>query len=151
MTVTMDVRAHASIGLVASFGVLLVACGEAVAPDPRPQTELRPGAVLLESDAFLVVPDTVEAGSPFVVKVTTFGDGCTRKGVTELTVVSENHIRVAPMDLVTTGTGCLAILVTPEHTAELVFSEPGLGLVTIRVRDPRTDEVVDLRREVVVR
>lgn len=50
----------------------------------------------------LVVPDTVQAGTKFTVAVTTYGNGCYRKGETEV-AASGSVVTITPRDYVDLG------------------------------------------------
>jgi hypothetical protein len=68
-------------------------------------------------------------GTGFTVQVTTYGNGCYRKGETEV-AVSGNVATVTPWDYVDLGAGaCPDILLTFVHEATVAFPEAGSASV----------------------
>lgn len=86
------------------------------------------------------VPDTVQSGQVFVVTVQTAGpNGCWKKARTNLSV-SGLTATITPYDLKSSGY-CTQATVEMTHTAEVVFGQPGTGLVKVRGRNDSGTEV----------
>ncbi len=80
------------------------------------------------------IPETVTAGVPFEITVTTGGNSCYRAGETEVAVDGRSAV-VTPYDYVRADaweTGCFAILQLFEHKATMVFKEPGIASIVLR-------------------
>ena len=156
MEVGMNVRNCASrrfaLGVVGLLALAGAACTSTTEP---PGEERRPGLILgfNHGDPQVVVPDTVQAGTGFTVQVSTYGNGCYRKGETEV-VLSGNVATVTPWDYVDPGAGgCPDILLTFVHEATVAFPEAGSASVVIVGRSGGSmgEAPVEVTREVVVR
>lgn len=115
--------------------------------------ERRPGQLrFFEFQENLTVPDTVDRASPFVVKVATYGGGCTSKGDTPVSTAA-GVITVAPYDIFVTGKGfsCPDIIQSFEHTASVSLAAPGVVTIRVRGRDYPADSTLVIERRVVVR
>ncbi len=109
------------------------------------------GAVFFHSNPpSVIIPDTVQAGTPFTVTVRTFGDGCYSFARTEIEM-DGMAAEIRPYDSRKTDVACPEILLTIEHTATLRFDTPGLA--TVRVVGRRTPSEAEdrLEKQVVVR
>jgi hypothetical protein len=84
------------------------------------------------SPALLEAPDTVIAGTPFFVRVRTYGGGCIDQGDTE-TAINEHLIEIRPFDIFTThlprGYACTDILAFYTHTVSLRIATSGTWTV----------------------
>ncbi len=98
----------------------------------------------------ITAPDTVQAGSPFAVTVSTFGSsGCIRP--------DESHVQqavlsadITPFDSVWVGSGiCPADWRAHPRSVELTFDTPGAGLIRLHGRS--FDHDLTLQRTVAVR
>lgn len=98
----------------------------------------------------LEVPDTVQAGVAFTVRVRTRGGGCDRQGTTRVEG-EDGTPTVVPFDSIFVGdAACPAVLRTFPHEATLRFDEAGEATVRFRVRDPGDGSVVDIDRRIEV-
>jgi hypothetical protein len=138
------------------LAVFVVACSSTLDPGAG---ERRIGLIsgFNQDDPRIATPDTVVAGVPFAIEVTTYGDGCTRRGETEASFTGRRVV-VTPYDYVSVAREhCEDILLEFLHAVEVEFLESGpvrvevlgrdwpLGKVTLWVRDVfvRADPVVD--------
>ncbi len=96
------------------------------------------------------LPDTVAAGQAFTATVRTYGNGCTKKGDTSVEV-NDLSATVTPFDVRKKANFCTDILNAFQHTATLRFNKAGTAEVVVRGRKQPGDEVVTLKRTVVVR
>ena len=155
MVTRMAVRTGASRWLILGLVGMLVLAGTACSSTTEPPgEERRPGLILgfNHGDPQIVLPDTVQAGTEFTVQVSTYGNGCYRKGETEV-VVSGNVATVTPWDYVDPGAGaCPDILLTFVHEATVAFPEAGSASVVIvgRPGGSMGEEPVVVTRGVVV-
>lgn len=132
---------------------LLAALASACTSITEPEETRVVGSVwFYQQPVVVVVPDTVDAGVPFTVRVHTYGGGCERKGETEAYVRGDSAI-VFPFDYTYQGEeyGCEDILKVFEHATTLTFADRGTARVEVHGRafpenEPRTDV-----RDVVVR
>lgn len=90
-------------------------------------------------------PDTVTAGQPFQVTVTTVGpNGCWRAAGAEMAVQS-SLASITPFDRVE-GEVCTQALVSLPHTLQVQFNTPGTATLRVygrRVVDGRVNEATD--------
>lgn len=84
----------------------------------------------------IVLPATARVEEPFTVAVTTYGDGCTQRGDTQVSV-SGAVAELRPFDLYDEEGDCPRILNDFVHEAEVIFEQPGTA--TLRVHG-RTDD-----------
>ena len=136
------------------IGMLVLAGAACSSTTEPPGEERRPGLILgfSHGDPQVVMPDTVQAGTEFTVQVTTYGNGCYRKGETEV-AVSGSVATVTPWDYVDLGAGaCPDLLLTFVHEATVQFSQAGSASVVIVGRSGGSmgEEPVEVTREVVV-
>jgi hypothetical protein len=98
------------------------------------------------------VPDTVAAGQTFTVEVTTYGNGCTSEGDTEVRLQPQRAV-VTPYDVQRRAEGvvCPDILNVFRHRATLRFEQPGVARVTIQGIQEPSGEVITVERTVLVR
>ena len=151
MAVWRDPPRWFGLSLVGMLVLAGTACSSTTEP---PGEERRPGLILgfSHGDPQIVLPDTVQAGTEFTVQVSTYGNGCYRKGETEV-AASGNVATVAPWDYVDLGAdGCPDILLTFVHEATVAFPQPGSASVVIvgRAGGSTGEEPVEVTREVVV-
>jgi hypothetical protein len=105
-------------------------------------TDLQPLAV--------TVPDSVNAGQSFEVRVRSYGDGCYEQGETP-TVVQGTIAQVAPFDWLRRNANCTAVLQTFDHVTSVTFPTAGSATVVILgVHEPNRSQVT-VTRPVVVR
>lgn len=104
----------------------------------------------MEENPKIEVPDTVEHSSPFRVEVTTYGDGCVRRGETEAEVQGSVAV-VTSYDYRRKGGVCPAILVFLCHEAPVSFAATGTVRVVIRGREERSGQVIRVEGEIIVR
>ena len=100
----------------------------------------------------VTVPDTVDRGVPFNVKITTYGDGCAQLGDTPVSMTAQ-VITVAPHDIFAGGrnVACPDVLRSLEHIASISVSTPGAVTIRIRGRDYPVDSTFVIERRLVVR
>jgi hypothetical protein len=127
------------------LGALSLACGTG------PDEALEVGWVCCPHEALqLSLPDTVEPGVPFTVTLETYGNGCYRKGTTEVTQEGDSAL-IVPLDYRSlTADACDDILLTFEHEALLSFDASGENTVIVRGRG-ESGTVQDYSRNVWVR
>lgn len=112
---------------------LVAACGcSTLEPDHR-RTEREPAFLSYAgSPGLFETPDTVIAGTPFLVSVRTYGGGCIDQGDTE-TAINEHLIEIRPFDIFTThlprGYACTDILAFYTHTVSLRIATSGTWTV----------------------
>lgn len=124
-------------------------CDDGLLP---PDRERVVGTISFYQDPVKVeVPKTATRGTPFDVKVTTYGGGCISQGDTEVevqgagAVVTPYDVEVRDPELV-----CTLELRTFVHVASVRFDAPGPAVVTVRgVREPEGD-VVTVQKTVTV-
>lgn len=98
-------------------------------------------------------PDTVAVGAAFTVATTTYGNGCVRKGRTEVER-SARTARLTPYDVrphPDRDLACPEILLMHRHEARLVSVDPGTFVVEVRGRREPGGDLVTARHDVVVR
>lgn len=142
------------------LGTLVAAIGCVGCASPTESESVVVPGVIATGSGFpvrvLAAPDTVTAGVPFTVTVTTFGSGsCTRPSPT-LATVGPALADLSVWDLQRVGVPCTDDLRSFPRDVSLTFT--GTGVATIRVRGrslARTaagqDSVVVIERPVVVR
>ncbi len=100
-------------------------------------------ATVLTAPAVIDAPDTVRAGEPFRVNITTIGEnGCWRANGHELQVAG-NRADVVPWDAHSGADACAEVLAYLAHALEVTFPEPGTG--AIRVTGARRRQHGDTR------
>jgi hypothetical protein len=106
------------------------------------------------SPALLETPDTVIAGTPFFVRVRTYGGGCIDQGDTE-TAIEEHLIEIRPFDVFTThlprGWACPDILALYTHTVSLRIAVSGTWTLRAIGRAGPGDNPESAERSIVVR
>lgn len=137
---------RASLALVA---LATAACPAATDPD----RELRPAIIeFTETDSVkVVVPATATAGTPFEVRVTSYGGGCVGRGPTEVSVSGSTAL-VEPFQLVVTDEDlvCTMELRIDVNTAMVRFDTPGAAKVRIRGYSTLSDDLITVERTVQV-
>jgi hypothetical protein len=99
----------------------------------------------------LTAPDSVTAGTPFQVTVTTLGfSGCWTEDRTDVTSLAGEAV-VRPYDRVREGP-CTQALVNLPHSVQLRFDQPGTASIVVQgVRDDGGNaEPTQIQRTVVV-
>jgi hypothetical protein len=112
-----------------------------------PGDDYHPGTIEFYGDtAMILTPVVAEPGVPFPVRVTTFGGGCTQKGITR----SETNDLIGelrPFDITTRDVACPDILKTFTHEAIFTIDRPGIATIRVHGRaEPGEEPVVKLRR-----
>lgn len=149
------------ISLTLAAGLSLGGCGSLSSPDGRGVV----GVIQIESDQPLsiVAPDTVAAGEPFALTVTTYshslpGNLCVDGAEDTRVRIEGVSAVVTPYDrAVHSSDGCPFVLRKIPHTAQLEFSSTGVATIIVqgRVKEEGkafpTEDLVTVTREVVVR
>jgi len=127
---------------------LLSACGVA-----EPLEDRLVGILVFEDGTPAVdLPDTVRAGTPFEVSVTTIGGACIRRDETDVEVAGSTAT-VTPWDrfaIPRPGLGCLPSASTLDHRASITFAAPGPAAVLVRGREDGSEEILTFSYPVVV-
>lgn len=135
---------RASLALLA---LATAACPSAFGPD----RERRPAVIELSpgDPVKVVVPATVTAGTPFEVRVTTYGGGCHGRGPTEVSV-SGSVALVEPFQLVPADDDlvCTMELRIEENVGTVRFDQPGTARVVVRGYSSVSRQVIDVERTV---
>lgn len=113
------------------------------------------GDVLVPSPV-LVAPDTVDAGMPFDVTVTTIGPSGCWAARAEHVQVNDGVVELIPTDIHSGAQACTEILLYLEHRSTLTLDEPGdwtLRVIGRRIRqgDAAWEEPVAVEKAIVVR
>jgi hypothetical protein len=97
------------------------------------------------------LPQSVRVGERFTVRVTTYGDGCSSKGSTQVNVTGP-EVQVSPYDFyrITEGEGCTRELRMHVHEASVWLEEPGAATITVHGRRLPDDETVTVTRTLTV-
>ncbi len=137
--------------LVWFFLLSTVACSSLMVPTDEVRV-IGTIAGFRAGDPHIHVPDTVPAGQPFNVEVTTYGNGCTSEGDTDVRL-QPLHAVVTPYDIKrrTEGVVCPDILNVFMHRATLRFEQRGTARVTIQGTEEPSGAVITLERTVIVR
>ena len=137
---------RASLALAA---LVAAACPSASGADK----ELRP-AIIEFTDADpvrVVVPATAAAGTPFEVRVTTYGGGCISQGPTEVSVSGSTALveplQVGPAEDDVVCTQELRVFV---NTASVAFAAPGAAKVVVRGYSSISRRIITVERTVQV-
>lgn len=127
----------------------LLALTAAACPSPfGPDTERRLAVIELGDEAPRVeVPATATAGTPFQVRVTSYGGGCIRAGRTEVRV-SGSTATVEPYQIITKHDVCTADLRIDVNTASVRFDAPGTATVVVRGLNDAANQVITVERTV---
>ena len=130
--------------------VLLAGCARPVEPQ-RQQEVLGYIQGFHRDDPRIEVPDVVSRGQAFSVVVTTYGDGCTSMGRTEVAPSAGGAV-VTPIDLEDTSANvCADVLRTFRHEASVQLDRAGTARIVVRGRDSRSGREVQAERTVTVR
>jgi len=100
----------------------------------------------------LTAPDSVTAGTPFEVTVTTFGfNGCWTEDRTDVTTLASQAV-IRPYDRVRDG-ACTQMTVLLPRSVQLRFDQPGTATIVVQgLRDDGDNaEPTQVQRTVVVR
>ncbi|MEJ2678090.1 MAG: hypothetical protein P8174_03325 [Gemmatimonadota bacterium] len=131
-------------------GTILAGCGRVTGPGSDVLEQRRVGVIDLYSQGIAVtVPDTVQAGVPFVVSVTTYGDGCDRQDGTDVQA-TKLLASVTPYDLHANSAVCTDVLKLFQHQANVVFPEPGSAAIVVYGRVLPADSLIGVDRQVIV-
>jgi hypothetical protein len=148
-----------------AFVILLVGCGDTLAGPggpglPLAEQMLAPGVSALRvatvgaygDSAAVSVPATAHAGTPFSVKVTTYGGGCIKEDTTVVTVVGARAEIVPYQRIYTPRTNppeaCTLELRITQREAQVTFGAPGQSQVEVISRDNPTGPLVHTVRTV---
>ena len=129
----------ASSGLVMLLALALTACDEAPSEPPSgtdPPDESRVPGMIEHSTSghpFIEVPDSIGLGQVFQVRVLTTGNGCVRKGDTNVQL-QDRRAWVTPYDIHEHREFCTDIGNVFDHRANVRFTVPGIGHVIVRGR-----------------
>jgi len=126
----------------------IVACGSPTVPGE----ELRLAAIghYYHDDPRITLPNTAMVGEPVVLRVNSYGGGCTRKGETRTEITPDGPV-VLPYDYVDRSRfTCNRKLHIFSHEAVLVFEERGEVRVTVKGRNGSTGALLLAHRTVVV-
>lgn len=116
--------------------------------DPASDLQLGVIGLYLQEHPNIEVPESVEAGAPFTVRVTTWGYPCNRLGPTDVATHAEG-ILITPFDYGFTGP-CFDIYATFEHEVEVTFARRGRNRIVVRGREPSKGAVVEFTSDVMV-
>ena len=108
--------------------------GACSALDMRPDEEDSPALIIFYSDTTLItVADTVSSGATFLVKLDTYGGGCTRNTVRTDVSVTGRVVELRPYNRTRgfPGQGCTSDLMLLRHEPGVRVNTP--GPLTIRV------------------
>ncbi len=138
---------------VLSLGLIAADCGS-IPVEPLAANE-RLGVISVEDQPTVIeVPEVVEVGKDVAITVGTYGVGgeCVTMGRTRISE-SGSLVIIEPIDSVVElppDAICTAALYLFRHETSLVFSEAGSVVVEIRGREWPKDEVIRIRRRVLV-
>lgn len=119
--------------VISALVVALLALSGRCTPTEPDRPERRPGTLEFYGDsARIQVPDSVTTGTPFEVRVTTYGGGCMRKGEVEV-FVRGGTVDIRPYDYepVPGTRACPDILVLYNHTALVTLADPGEATIQV--------------------
>jgi uncharacterized Zn-binding protein involved in type VI secretion len=135
-----------------ALAVALVVAGACAAPassgEERSIATIEFGAA---DSVQIVAPATARAGTPFEVRVTTFGGGCVRQGDTEVQV-DGLRATITPYDVTVTpeGGACTMELRLYQHAAQVRFDAAGEARLVVRGYSRRLDREITAERTVIV-
>lgn len=110
------------------LGSGLAACTELSGP----QYALRAGAFDPTIGPLVTMPDTVAASSTFDISVATTGDGCSKSGTTDVTIVDDFTAEIRPYDYAEVNPKiCTLILNIYDHHATVQFAKAGIATVRL--------------------
>lgn len=136
---------------VALLGAV-AACGEPAGEEVV--WELQPAMISFYGDSSIHVPDTASVGAPLLVRVTSYGGGCVRGGITRTTTQGLVAI-VEPLDSVVVrqppNRDCTLELGEYVHSATVQFGVTGTAAVRILGRHNGSTQVFTSERAVQVR
>jgi len=118
------------------------------------QSALRVARIFNFGDPTLVeVPSSVTAGTPFTVKVTTYGGGCISEDTTVVKVDGQRADVVPYQRIYQPGPNgaCTMELRVTRRQASVVFDAPGSGVVRVIGRAMPGDTLIQVQRTVNVR
>jgi hypothetical protein len=148
----MKVLSFARPALRASLA--LAALVGAACPSPfGADKELRPAIIeFTDSEPVrVVVPATAAAGTPFEVRVISYGGGCITRGPTEVSVSGSTALvepfQTGPADDDVVCTQELRIF---ENTASVAFAAPGAAKVVVRGYSSISRRIITVERTVQV-
>lgn len=92
-----------------------------------------PGDIKFGLDGpLLEIPATGAAGVPFLVQISTYGNGCVEHEATDVEVISSDLAVVTPLDRVRTSGVCTMEIKFIGHRADVRFDTPGNKTVLFR-------------------
>lgn len=128
----------------------LAALAAAACTSPFGSTERRLAVIELGDGAPQVeAPATATAGTPFEVRITSYGGGCIRAARTQVRL-GASTATVEPYQIIEHGRACTADLRTDVNTATVRFDTPGTAKVVFRGLNDAADEVITVERTVQV-
>lgn len=143
-------KALSSVRPALQASLALAALAAAACPSPFGSTERRLAVIELGDDPpEVVVPATATAGTPFEVRVTSYGGGCISAAPTRVSV-SGSTATVEPYQVITRGRACTADFRTDVNVATVRFNAPGTARVIVRGLNDAADQVVTVERTVQV-
>ena len=132
-----------------TLGLLVgVACS---LTDPAHEVRV-PGSLIAFGDtARIELPSRAAVGTPVTIVVTSFADGCSRQGETEVSRGALD-VDVAPFDYRTEGRDvtCPSILRQFRREAVVTFDTPGHALIRIRGMQLPGDQALVLTRQLFI-
>jgi len=97
------------------------------------------------------MPSEVTVGSSVEIIVRTIGNGCLRKGRTDVAVTGW-RVTIRPYDLITEpGTVCNDIRIAAEHDVEVPFATSGTWVIVVHGQKMPADKQVTIRRQIIAR
>ena len=115
--------------------LLLSVCGPVT--DPNTYFEERLSLVDNGDPLLIAVPESAMAGTPFEVRVTTYGNGCWKRGPTRVSQ-TDQRAEIVPFDTVHVRdydfSPCPSILNYFQHQVAIAFNDPGPAVVIVRGR-----------------
>ena len=117
---------------VACIGSMTTACGQ--------DFDTRRSLIRFRGDTALVNISDAVAGEPVTITISVEFGACDELGRTD-TSMDGMVATIEPFDRFAVDILCNSNVVFGEHTATVVFSQPGLGTIRILGRDFRTGEI----------
>ncbi len=139
--------------LVGCLGCTVLACSS-ITGEEDIERERMIGTIEFYSDPVRIqLPDTVQRGVTFPVRVRTYGGGCIDEGDTEVKV-NGLAAQVTPYDIEVThlppGYACTADLRLYEHVGQVRFDQPGTATLIVRGRKKPEKTIISVERTVEV-
>ncbi len=136
--------------MISAAGMMFLVCTPILGPNWR----LKRGVIQYYEDPVVIqLSDTVIAGAPMTVSVTTYGGGgggCSRRGFVEVKI-NGLTAELAPYDSVAVrATGCTLVLHLYRHEVNLVFEQKGIATVRLVGKEWPADKKIIVTRTVLV-